>query len=76
MNFSSAIGRITVGLFADRIGVANATFGAILISALAQLVLWNLAEGYPMIMILSVIVGCFGGCFIRFVPSPLGGYES
>ncbi|KAG8872248.1 hypothetical protein FRB97_007833 [Tulasnella sp. 331] len=67
MNFSSAIGRIAVGLVADRIGVANATFGAIMVSSLAQLVLWNLAEGYAMIMILSVLVGCFGGCFISLL---------
>lgn len=65
MNFSSAIGRTVVGLTADRIGVTNAFIGSIFISATGQLVLWNLAENYAVIMVTSVVVGAFGGCFIR-----------
>lgn len=61
-----AIGRTAVGLTADRIGVTNAFIGSIVISALAQLILWNLAETYVAIMAFSVLVGLFGGCFIRF----------
>ncbi|KAG9018286.1 hypothetical protein FRB90_011616 [Tulasnella sp. 427] len=67
MNFSSAIGRTLVGLTADRIGVTNAFIGSIIISASAQLVLWNLAESFAVIMIFSVIVGAFGGCFISLL---------
>ncbi|KAG8974310.1 hypothetical protein FRC05_007616 [Tulasnella sp. 425] len=50
MNFSSAIGRTVVGLTADRIGVTNAFIGSIFLSAIAQLVVWNLAESYAAIM--------------------------
>lgn len=67
MNFSSAIGRTVVGLTADRIGLTNAFIGSILISSLSQLILWNVAENYVVIMIFSVLVGAFGGCFIRWV---------
>ncbi|KAG8905735.1 hypothetical protein FRB99_008372 [Tulasnella sp. 403] len=67
MNFSSAIGRTVVGLTADRIGVTNAFIGSIVISSLSQLILWNLAEGYVLIMISSVLVGAFGGCFISLL---------
>ncbi|KAG8922165.1 hypothetical protein FRC01_014382 [Tulasnella sp. 417] len=66
MNFSSGIGRTVVGLTADRIGVTNAFIGSIFISATAQLVLWNLAESYAVIVVFSVVVGAFGGCFIRY----------
>ncbi|KAG8910240.1 hypothetical protein FRC00_008588, partial [Tulasnella sp. 408] len=64
MNFSSAIGRTVVGLTADRIGVTNAFIGSIILSAVAQLVIWNLAETYAVIMVFSVVEGAFGGCFI------------
>ncbi|KAG8981353.1 hypothetical protein FRB94_011219 [Tulasnella sp. JGI-2019a] len=67
MNFSSAFGRILIGLVADRIGVSNAFFASLMISALAQLVLWNLAEGYAMIMVFSVIVGASSGNFISLL---------
>jgi len=67
MNFSSAVGRTVVGLTADRIGVTNAFIGSIFISATAQLVIWNLAESYAVIMVFSVIVGAFGGCFISLL---------
>ncbi|KAG9043339.1 hypothetical protein FS837_009735 [Tulasnella sp. UAMH 9824] len=67
MNFSSAIGRTVVGLTADRIGVTNAFIASIFLSASAQLVLWNLANSYAVIMVFSVIVGAFGGCFISLL---------
>ncbi|KIO32686.1 hypothetical protein M407DRAFT_66305 [Tulasnella calospora MUT 4182] len=67
MNFSSAIGRTAVGLTADRIGVTNAFIGSIFLSAVAQLVLWNLAESYAVIMAFSVVEGAFGGCFISLL---------
>ncbi|KAG8951099.1 hypothetical protein FRC04_006758 [Tulasnella sp. 424] len=54
MNFSSAIGRTVVGLTGDRIGVTNAFIGSIFLSAIAQLVVWNLAESYAAIMVFSV----------------------
>ncbi|KAG8922166.1 hypothetical protein FRC01_014383, partial [Tulasnella sp. 417] len=72
MNFSSAIGRTVVGLTADRIGVTNAFIGSIFISATAQLVLWNLAESYAVIMVFSVVVGAFGGCFISLLAPVTG----
>lgn len=65
MNFSSAFGRVVIGLVADRIGVSNAFLGSLVISALAQLILWNLAEGYVMTMVFSAVVGASSGNFVR-----------
>ncbi|KAG8992290.1 hypothetical protein FRB93_002396 [Tulasnella sp. JGI-2019a] len=67
MNFSSAIGRALIGLIADRIGVSNVFFASLTIAALSQLVLWNLAEGYAMIVVFSVIVGASSGNFISLL---------
>jgi hypothetical protein len=42
MNFSSAVGRTTVGLVADQIGFVNAFILTAIISAFSQAILWNL----------------------------------
>lgn len=62
-----AIGRTVVGLTADRLGVVNVFFGSIVIAALSQLILWNLAESYTAVMAVAVLIGLFGGCFIRYL---------
>ncbi|KAG9000239.1 hypothetical protein FRB93_012779 [Tulasnella sp. JGI-2019a] len=67
MNFASAFGRALMGLLADRIGVSNAFFISLVISALGQLILWNLAKGYAMIMIFSVVVGASSGNFVSLL---------
>jgi hypothetical protein len=54
MSFASAIGRMVVGLVADRVGFMNAFIVVISISAFSQLVLWNVAaESYAGIMVFS-----------------------
>lgn len=68
MNFASAIGRITIGLAADRIGFINAFILVMSISAFSQLVLWNVAtESYAGIMVFSVIFGLTGPCSLSLV---------
>ncbi|KAG8873297.1 hypothetical protein FRB97_006850 [Tulasnella sp. 331] len=67
MNFASAFGRALIGLLADRIGVSNAFFVSLMISALAQLVLWNLAEVYVMTMVFSAVVGASSGNFVSLL---------
>ncbi|KAG8697162.1 hypothetical protein FRC09_008032 [Ceratobasidium sp. 395] len=67
MNFSSALGRSLIGLLADTIGPANAFMLAVLISALSQLLMWNFAYDYVVIMIFSVFFGATGGCFLSLM---------
>ncbi|KAG8704032.1 hypothetical protein FRC08_002491 [Ceratobasidium sp. 394] len=67
MNFTSALGRSLVGLLADNIGPANAFMFAVLISALSQLLIWNFAYNYVVIMVFSVIFGATGGCFLSLM---------
>jgi len=47
LNISSGIGRCCTGFFADRIGPTNTTFAVVLISGLAQLLVWNFVSDYP-----------------------------
>ena len=47
LNISSGIGRCFAGFFADRIGPTNALFIVILMSGLAQLLVWNFVSDYP-----------------------------
>lgn len=47
LNISSGIGRCCAGFFADRIGPTNAMFAVVLISGLAQLLVWNFVSDYP-----------------------------
>ncbi|KAG8992291.1 hypothetical protein FRB94_011223 [Tulasnella sp. JGI-2019a] len=67
MNFSSGFGRILVGFLADRVGLSNAFFASLTVAVIAQLVLWNLAEGYTMIMVFSVVVGASSGNFLSLL---------
>ncbi|KAF9792940.1 MFS general substrate transporter [Thelephora terrestris] len=63
LNISSVIGRCCAGFFADRFGPTNAIFFTILMSGLAQLLVWNFVSDYPGIMAMSVLYGFFGLCF-------------
>ncbi|KAG8741169.1 hypothetical protein FRC10_003214 [Ceratobasidium sp. 414] len=67
MNFTSALGRSLIGLLADNIGPANAFMSAIFISALSQLLIWNFAYNYVVMMVFSVIFGATGGCFLSLM---------
>ncbi|CEL53505.1 Monocarboxylate transporter 10 OS=Danio rerio GN=slc16a10 PE=2 SV=1 [Rhizoctonia solani AG-1 IB] len=65
MNFSSAVGRTTVGLVADRIGFVNAFILTALISAFSQAILWNLTtHNYAGVIAFSVIFGLTGPCYV------------
>lgn len=60
MNFSSAIGRTTVGLAADKIGFINAFILTSAISAFSQAVLWNLTtDTYAGVIVFSWVFSYF-----------------
>ncbi|KAJ1305216.1 hypothetical protein OPQ81_000245 [Rhizoctonia solani] len=65
MNFSSAVGRTTVGLVADQIGFVNAFILTATISAFSQAVLWNMtAHTYAGVIVFSIIFGLTGPCYV------------
>ncbi|CAE6507235.1 unnamed protein product, partial [Rhizoctonia solani] len=65
MNFSSAVGRTTVGLVADRIGFVNAFILTATISAFSQAILWNLTtHTYTGAIVFSIIFGLTGPCYV------------
>ncbi|CAE6496587.1 unnamed protein product, partial [Rhizoctonia solani] len=65
MNFSSAVGRTTVGLLADQIGFVNAFVLTGIISAFSQGVLWNLTtHTYAGVIVFSIIFGLTGPCYV------------
>ncbi|EUC60313.1 MFS transporter [Rhizoctonia solani AG-3 Rhs1AP] len=65
MNFSSAVGRTTVGLVADQIGFVNAFILTATISAFSQAILWNLTtHTYAGAIVFSVIFGLTGPCYV------------
>ncbi|KZT55897.1 MFS general substrate transporter [Calocera cornea HHB12733] len=67
MNFSAALGRSTIGLLADRIGVLNAFIGSVFIAGCVQLLLWNFAHSFGVIIVFSIACGFFGAAFISLV---------
>lgn len=46
LNLSAALGRIVIGLIADRTGPVNALIFVTLMSGLSQLLLWTLVSTY------------------------------
>ncbi|KAG8931847.1 hypothetical protein FRC02_002034 [Tulasnella sp. 418] len=67
LNFSAAIGRTIVGLSADRVGPLNALIATTFIAGLSQLLIWQFAYSFWLIMIFAVVCGAFVGCFISLV---------
>ena len=53
LNLSAATGRTPVGLVADRIGPVNALLLAVYMSALTQIVIWNVISTYAGIVRVS-----------------------
>lgn len=69
LNLSAATGRTSVGFIADRIGPVNSLFIAILMSGLAQILIWNFVTTYAGIIAFGIIYGFFCGCFISLSPA-------
>ncbi|KZO94316.1 MFS general substrate transporter [Calocera viscosa TUFC12733] len=72
MNFSAACGRTAIGMLADRIGVCNAFFLAVFFSGCMQLLLWNFANSFAVIIVFSILVGFSGAAFLSMT-SVIGG---
>jgi MFS family permease len=72
MNFSAVVGRTLIGFTADRIGPTNSLILAVGCSGLSQLLIWNFASSYGVIVAFCVIYGFFGGCFISLL-APVAG---
>ncbi|KAG2221908.1 hypothetical protein INT45_013244, partial [Circinella minor] len=59
----SCLGRISVGIIADRIGNLNASIIFSLLGGLSSLCIWIFAYSYPILMIYSIAFGFFGGSY-------------
>jgi MFS family permease len=69
MNYSAACGRILVGLGADKFGPVNTFMLSILISGLAQVLIWDFASSLTSILVFAVSYGFWGGVVISLLPS-------
>ncbi|KZO94315.1 MFS general substrate transporter [Calocera viscosa TUFC12733] len=72
MNFSGAVGRSAIGSMADRVGVLNAFILSTFIAGLVQLLIWNFAYSFGVIIVFSLLDGFFGAAFVSLI-SVLGG---
>ncbi|KAI9489625.1 major facilitator superfamily domain-containing protein [Zychaea mexicana] len=68
---TSCIGRISVGLFADRVGNLNASIVFSLIGGLTSLLIWTFAYDYSMLLIYAVAFGFFGGAYYTILAPTL-----
>ncbi|EJT99712.1 FAD/NADP-binding domain-containing protein [Dacryopinax primogenitus] len=64
VNFSAAICRSSIGFLADKIGVVNTFIGSVFMAGFAQLVLWNFADNFGLIILFAIVVGFFGAAFV------------
>ncbi|KAI0920640.1 hypothetical protein AcW1_002325 [Taiwanofungus camphoratus] len=69
LNLAAATGRVSTGFVADRIGPVNSMFIAILMSGLAQILVWNFVTNYAGTIAFAVLYGFFCGCFISLSPA-------
>jgi len=67
MNYSAAIGRILVGLGADKFGPVNTFMFSILVSGLTQVLIWDFASSLGSILVFAVSYGFWGGVVISLL---------
>jgi MFS family permease len=68
-NFSSALGRITLGLTSDRFGPLNSLLLSLFLSALSMLTLWPLSSSLAPLIVFVVINGVANGGFFAVMPT-------
>lgn len=71
-NASNALGKVLIGLLADRYGRLNALLLTTLLSALASLALWlpsTLVSSRPLFLAYTVCYGVFASAYVSLFPS-------
>ncbi|RKP14894.1 major facilitator superfamily domain-containing protein [Piptocephalis cylindrospora] len=64
----SGVGRIFLGLTADRFGKLNSLFICTLVGGLVCMVYWPFAHTFPALIGFMILYGLFGGGFIGLLP--------
>ncbi|KAL1917399.1 uncharacterized protein VTP21DRAFT_5055 [Calcarisporiella thermophila] len=67
MNGANAVGRIVLGLAADRLGRINVMCFCLIFSSLSILLIWNFSFSFAPMCIFSLFYGFFGGGFVTLV---------
>lgn len=71
-NFSSAIGRILGGVFADKLGPLNSLFTSLMLSAVTMLALWPASTTIVPLAAFSVVNGASNGMYFAIMPTVVG----
>jgi MFS family permease len=71
-NFSSALGRIGLGLLSDRVGPLNSLFVSLFLSGISMLVLWPFSSSLRPLVFFVVINGAANGGFFAVMPTVVG----
>jgi MFS family permease len=68
-NASSAIGRIVIGAFADRLGHINGYSICMILTPLFTLLIWPFATSFGVLCLFGILFGFFSGGFISLFPT-------
>ncbi|KAF2094073.1 MFS general substrate transporter [Rhizodiscina lignyota] len=71
-NFSSALGRIGLGLCCDYVGPINALFVSLMLSSLSMLTIWPVSRSLAPLVVFVVINGAANGGFFATMPTVVG----
>ncbi|ORX90486.1 MFS general substrate transporter [Basidiobolus meristosporus CBS 931.73] len=68
INGASAVGRVVLGLVADKVGRINAISFCVLLDSLIILVFWPFATTFSSVFAFAILYGFFGGGYISMLP--------
>ncbi|KAI9024658.1 major facilitator superfamily domain-containing protein [Hyaloraphidium curvatum] len=68
-NGASAVGRILIGAFADRLGHVNSYTICLSLTPLFVLLIWPFATSFGVLLLFSILYGFFSGGFISLFPT-------
>ncbi|KAK9765400.1 hypothetical protein K7432_006313 [Basidiobolus ranarum] len=68
INGASAVGRVVLGLVADKLGRINAIALCVLLDSIIILVFWPFASTFSSVFAFSILYGFFGGGYISMLP--------
>lgn len=71
-NFSSAVGRLLLGLNADFIGPLNTLLVSLVVSAMSMLVIWPISNSLGPLIAFVIINGVANGGFFAVMPTVVG----
>jgi MFS family permease len=70
-NGASAIGRIFLGIFADRFGHVNLLWTCLTMAPISVLTIWPFAQHFPSLALFGIAYGFFIGGFISLFPTAI-----